>query len=99
MLGKNERASLDMFLEVENMIVECELAFSACYSATSCWEGRWNDDTKARRKQIFSAVSCNKVRGPAGAVCCERRDAGMQWLGWVTLGARGSVLVCTVLAQ
>ena len=31
--------------------------------------------SKAQRKQIFSAFSCNKRRGPAGVVCCERRDA------------------------
>ena len=97
MPGKNEQASLDMFLEVENIALDCELAFSACYSATSCWEGRWNDDIpKARRKQNFSAVSCNKVRGPAGVVCCERRDADMQWLA---VGARESMLVCSVVAQ
>ena len=100
MLGKNEQASLDNFLEVENMELECELAFSACYSATSCSEGRWNDDmSKAWRKQMISEVSCNKVRGQAGAVCCERRDGGMQGLGWDTLGARESMLVCSVIAQ
>ena len=95
MPGKNEQDSLDMFLEVENMELDCELAFSACYSATSCWEGRWNDvqgSEKADFQRLFLQQGC-------GVVCCERRDGGMQWLGWDTLGARESSLVCTVLAQ
>ena len=37
MPGKNEHVSLDMFLEVENEELDCELVFSACYSAKSCW--------------------------------------------------------------
>ena len=39
MPSKNEQVSLDMFLEVEHMALDCGFAFSACHS----WEGWWND--------------------------------------------------------
>ena len=62
MPGKNEKVSLDMFLEVENMELDCQLAFSACYSATSCWEGRWNDVEGSEKADFQRFFSCNKVR-------------------------------------
>ena len=67
--GKTRQAFLEMFLEVETLELEYELAFAAtCYLARSCWEGLWDDDW---RRDIFLAVSSGKVRGLAGAVCCE----------------------------
>ena len=33
----------------------------------------------AWRRQIFEAVSWKKIRGLAGAVCCELRDVEIQW--------------------
>ena len=81
MQGKNERASLDMFLEVENM--------DSTVSLPSLLAARPHPVGKA-------GGMMSKSRG---VVCCERRDAGMQWLGWETLGARESVLVCAVAAH
>ena len=72
------QASLDIFVEVENMELEHELAIAAW--ARSCWEGKWVDDVYgAWKKQICNASSWKKVPGLAAAVCCELRDAGMQW--------------------
>ena len=59
MSGKKKQASLDIFSEVANMELECELAFAAtCYWCRSCWEGKWADDVyEGWKKQIFDASS------------------------------------------
>ena len=100
MLGKKKQASLDIFLEVENMELQYELAFAATsHWSWSCWEGKWADDMcGAWKKQIFNASSLNKIRGPAGTVRCEFRDAGMQWPAWDSFAAENTLLDCRLIA-
>ena len=97
--GKSRRP-VDIFLEEENMELECELAFpAACFWARSCWEGKWADDMYgAWKKQIFNAGSRSEAQGPAKAVRCELRNAGMQWPAWDTFAAGDTLPDCRVIA-
>ena len=83
MLGKKKTASLDIFLEVESAQLDHELAFSATFYCTvSRWKGQRTDDMyRAWNRQLSRAGSGKKVRGLAGAVHCELKDAESQWCG------------------
>ena len=67
MLRHKKQASLDIFLEVENMELEFERVFAANSSwARSCWDGTWADDVYgAWKKQVFNASSCRRERSAA----------------------------------
>ena len=89
MSGKNEQASLDMFLEVENMALDCELAFSGCCSAG----GRWNDvevsekadfqrgflqqGARAGGSCLLRAPRCWHAEARVGRSWCSRVQAGL----------------------
>ena len=47
---------------------------------------------------IYEARSLNKIRGPAGALCCELRDADVQRPQWETLLVHGVALDCKATA-
>ena len=56
-----------------------------------------DDMYESWKKQIFNTSLWHKVRGLAGAVRCELRDAGMQWPAWDTFPAGDTLLDCRVL--
>ena len=51
------------------------------------------EQQKAWMKQICEVQTWRQVRGPAGAVMCETRDVGIQWLRWHTLLFEGQEVV------
>ena len=76
---KKPSVSLSLFLEVNNLEVEHELACAAtCFGQQTVWTGPWSDDVReAWRRQVWEATLWTKVRGPAGALLCEMRDLGI----------------------
>ena len=81
MLGKKKQASLDIFVEVENMELEYELAFRGDVLLSQVALGEANGlmtFLKLGRSRSAMQALGMRSRGPAGAVCCEVGDAGMQ---------------------
>ena len=102
MPGKNEQASLDMFLEVENMELECELAFFACCSVTSCWEGRWNDVEGSEKADFQRGFLQQGVRaGGSGLLRAQRCWHAVARVGhsWCSRVRAGLYCSCAAISQ
>ena len=81
--AKWESVSLSLFLEVNDLEVEEELAIVATLAwAKGSWMGKW-------RKQICEVQTWKQARGLAGSVLCEARDLGITWQQWHTLMFEG----------
>ena len=97
--GNDEQVSLDMFLEVENMELDCELAFSACCSATSSWEGRWNDVEGSENAVFQRGFSQHGSRaGGSGLLRAQRCWHAAAWVGHSWCSRVRASLYCSCAA-
>ena len=71
---KKSTTSLSLFMEVYGLEVEDEISTMATqYWAGGVWTGKWSHEQKeAWMTQIREVQTWKQVRGPAGAVICEK---------------------------
>ena len=100
MMTISKLSQQDMFLEVENMKFECELAFSACYSATSCWEGRWNDVEGSKKAKFQRGFLQQGARaGGSGLLRAQRCWHAVAWVGHSWCSRVHAGLYCSCAAR
>ena len=90
--GKKDSVSFSLFLELNNLGIEHELACAAACmwaqkSLDGSMEGRYVGHTWNR--QVWEATSWTKVGGLAGAVFGAMKDLGFTVLGWQVLKMGG----------
>ena len=93
MLVKKKKMLPWFFWEVENVELEHVLAFLATFYS----EAKWNKVMhEAWKRQVFEAGSWNHLRGRAGAVRRELRDAYTCWPSSDVLSVDGKLIDCRI---